>query len=148
MEIDVIRKGVTGGATLGDIFIDGAWYGFTLEDKPSTGEKVHGETRIPSGRYPVVFREVLSGKTKQYRAKSKYKDFFTWHLMLKDVPEYEYVYIHAGNTPEHTLGCILVGYTQDFTKAFIGRSGDCFVELYKVIQQALESGEEVWINVQ
>ncbi|CAL9975597.1 hypothetical protein VPHK469_0006 [Vibrio phage K469] len=150
MEIEVVRKGVAGGtATLGDIYIDGAWMGFTLEDKAEGAEgKIGGVTRIPAGRYPIGFREVLSGKTKQYRAKDKYSSFFTWHIELKDVPNYQYVYIHAGNTPEHTEGCLLVGYTQEWGKPFIGRSGDCFSVIYKRIQTALLSGEEVWINIQ
>ncbi|CAL9955130.1 hypothetical protein VPHD528_0005 [Vibrio phage D528] len=150
MEVEIVRKGVAGGtATLGDIYIDGKWMGFTLEDKPEGDEgKVAGVTRIPAGRYPIGFREVLSGKTKQYRAKAKYADFFTWHLELKDVPNYLYVYIHAGNKPEHTDGCILVGYTQEWGKPFVGRSGDCFTAIYKCIQEALLRGEEVWINIQ
>ncbi|QZI90465.1 hypothetical protein MYOV003v1_p0141 [Vibrio phage 207E48.1] len=149
MEIEVVRKGVAGNATLGDIYIDGEWVGYTLEDKPEGAEgKVMHNTRIPAGRYPIDFRKVLSGKTEQYRAKAKYSEFFTWHLELQNVPNYEYVYIHAGNTPEHTSGCLLVGYTQEWGKPFIGRSGDCFVNVYKRIQDALLNGDDVWINIQ
>lgn len=150
MELNVHRKQVADGtATLGDIFVNDAWYGFTLEDKPmGPNGKVSGETCIPSGRYRIMFREVMSGKTKQYREHKRYGEFFTWHLELQGVPGFDYVYIHAGNTPEHSEGCILVGYTQEYDKAFIGRSGDCFIALYKVVQEALENGEEVWINVQ
>ncbi|AUR97709.1 hypothetical protein NVP1244A_007 [Vibrio phage 1.244.A._10N.261.54.C3] len=149
MELELVSKRVVDGATLGDFYVDGEWVGFTLEDGPEGPEgKIDGKTRIPRGRYPIKFREVLSGKTKQYRNKAKYSSFFTWHLELQDVPNYEYVYIHAGNTPEHTLGCILVGYTQEWDKAFVGRSGDCFSAIYKRVQQALVDGDEVWITVQ
>lgn len=150
MEIDVVRKGIAAGvATLGDIYVDGVWYGYTLEDKAmGPNGKVKGETRIPSGRYPIKYREVMSGKTKQYREHERYGEFFTWHLELQDVPNFDYVYIHAGNKPEHSEGCLLVGFTQEYGKPFIGRSGDCFINLYQTIQEALDSGEEVWINIQ
>mgnify|MGYP007000376319 len=52
-----------------------------------------------------------------------------WHLgmlELQDVPNFEFILVHSGNTDESTAGCYLVGNTQqdlDVSKdGFIGSS--------------------------
>lgn len=119
---------------------------FTLEDQAQL-KKVHGETRIPQGTYEIKLREVLSGLTKKYRAKY---DWFTWHLELQDVPEFDYVYIHIGNNDDHTDACILVGNTCDLTagkNGFIGESTDAFKDFYLTVRPKLEAGERVFIHI-
>ena len=120
---------------------------FTLEDQPNE-PKVPKETRIPAGRYQVKFREELSGLTKKYRGKYPW---FTWHLWLQDVPDFEYVYIHVGNDDDHTDGCILVGDQAVSNVAEEGRilsSVLAYTRLYARVRDALESDEEVWITVE
>ena len=38
-----------------------------------------------------------------------HKGMLPW---VQDVPGFEYILIHTGNTDEHTSGCLLVGDTQ------------------------------------
>ena len=71
-------------------------------------------------------------------------------LHIVDVPNFEYILIHCGNTDEHTAGCLLVGDTQENnnikTNGFIGKSTIAYMRIYPPIAKALESGEEVTIS--
>lgn len=122
---------------------------YTLEDEFRPIEKkVMSETRIPAGCYRITLRKV--GRIHSKYAE-RYKDIHKGTLWLQDVPNFEYILIHTGNTDEHTAGCILVGntQTQNLTKkdGFIGASGDAYERIYPPIANAIEAGEDVWINV-
>lgn len=143
MKITLTRTKQTGDATIGKLVVDNGFQCFTLEDI-GRDTKVHGQTRIPAGTYEVKFRQVLSGKTSQYRAKYPW---FQWHLELQDVPNYQYVYIHVGNKAADTEGCILLGASWDGKSAFIGSSAVAYTTFYKAARKALESGEKVVIEI-
>jgi hypothetical protein len=116
------------------MYIDGTEMCYTLEDivRPD-GEKVHGETAIPAGRY---------------RVDVTFSHHFQRDLpLLMDVPNFEGVRIHPGNTDADTEGCILVG-------TYIGPEGNAITEsraafdrVFPEIRDAIEHGEEVWIEV-
>lgn len=129
--------------TIGYMTFDGKEECFTLEDE-GRNIKVPGETRIFAGRYPVKLRYVDSPMTLKYRKNFPWFDF---HLQIMDVPNFEYVYIHIGNTDEHTDACVLVGETAD-KNGFIGRSKVAYEKLYKKIRPLLDDPEvEVYIDV-
>lgn len=131
--------------SVGELHTDEIKYCVTLEDLPRAYfDKVPGKTRIPQGRYPIRLRQVLSGLTKRYRQRYTW---FTWHLEICDVPFFENVYLHIGNKPEDTDGCVLVGERVLSNRAFITNSTDTYRELYEVLRKALENGEEVWIDI-
>ena len=71
-------------------------------------------------------------------------------LHITDVPGFEYILIHCGNTDEHTHGCLLVGDTQNNNMlekdGFIGRSKNAYKRIYPAIADAIEKGEEVLIE--
>jgi len=144
MEIQLNRGHDTGESTIGIMSVGKDFYP-TLEDTYRE-VKVKGITRIPSGRYQIKYRKVMSGKTTHYR---DLYDWFTWHLWLQDVPNFQYVYIHVGNEARNTDGCILVASTLDRNKKdYIGNSRPAYKDFYKTISQALNDGEEVWITIQ
>jgi hypothetical protein len=114
---------------------------FTLEDE-HRDEKVAGETRIPMGRYKITLRKV-GGFHQRYS--DKFPNMHKGMLWVRDVPGFEYILIHIGNTDEHTAGCLLVGRTADM-KGTVGRSTDAYKDIYPAIAEALEGGEDVWIT--
>ena len=124
--LEVLRYSSGADSTLGLLFINDAngreFLSYTLEDE-FREEKVSAETRIPEGTYDIKLR-TEGGFHNRYSAK-----FGTpWHrgmLHVQDVPEFEYILIHTGNTDEHTMGCLLVAdsSTQNITKdGFVGAS--------------------------
>lgn len=100
--------------TIGKLHIDGEYFCDTLEDA-IRDIKVYGETAIPAGTYKVTI--TLSPR------------FRRWLPLLHDVPYFEGVRIHRGNTAEDTHGCILVG--QNKIKGQVVNSAYTEIELMK-----------------
>ena len=119
---------------------------YTLEDEYRK-EKKYGETRIPNGTYRLALR-----KTGGYHQKysKRFSDIHVGMLHVTDVPGFEYILIHCGNTDEHTAGCLLVGDSQEnnqITKdGFIGKSTQAYKRIYPRIAEAIECGEKVTIT--
>ena len=67
-------------------------------------------------------------------------------LWVRDVPNFEYILIHIGNTDDDTAGCLLVGSTADKDKGFIGSSTTAYKTMYTKVLKALEEEEEVFIT--
>jgi hypothetical protein len=146
MHISVHRLKEDQNSTIGFMKIDGEPMYFTLEDDYDEVKK-HGSTCIPKGTYHINLRDE-GGMTKKYEKKFG-ADFHKGMLHLQDVPNYEWVYIHMGNTHKHTEGCILVGVTGDLSrgKKKVGRSEDAYRQIYPLIRDAILSGEEVVIEI-
>jgi len=119
---------------------------YTLEDE-FRAVKVKKETRIPAGEYQIKLR--TEGGFHQNYSK-KYPSIHKGMLHLQNVPGFEYILIHVGNTDDNTEGCILVGDTssQNIIKdGFIGESGPAYTRIYPPIASALLRGEMVTIKV-
>ena len=67
-----------------------------------------------------------------------------------DVPNFEYILLHCGNTDENTAGCLLLGDSQENNQiikdGFIGKSTNAYKRVYKIISDKLQSGETVSIE--
>lgn len=118
MELKVIRKWKKNEYTIGDLYVDGVWVSNTLEDAVrdlnrngqfDNGErKIPGKTAIPYGRYEVTMK-VKSPKYSNFTKYSWAKKYDGYLPRLLQVPHFEGVLIHAGNTAADTEGCICVG---------------------------------------
>jgi hypothetical protein len=119
---------------------------FTVEDE-HRDEKIAGETRIPAGVYPVTLRD-KGGMTERYR--EKFSHLHRGMLWLRDVPNFEYVYIHIGNTDDNTSGCILVnnGVMKVEDGGYGMSSSLAYVTLYEKIIKAMDTGETVYIVIE
>ena len=106
MKIEVKRIAKRSTYTIGKMYIDGNYFCETLEDvdrginqKDSLDTikkiKVAGDTAIPTGTYKVIVN--MSPKFQRNLPR------------LIDVPGFEGILIHRGNTDKDTAGCILVG---------------------------------------
>jgi hypothetical protein len=134
---------MTSECTIGSIYIDDTFYGFTLEDIFHE-YKQYGKTRIPCGNYEIRYKKVLTNLTKKYRRKFKW---FKWHLELQNVPNYSAVYIHIGNTARDTRGCILVGLGHIHGSSSISSSTTAYKNIYKIISKSLNDNNNVYITV-
>lgn len=106
MELIVKRKTFTDTSTIGELYVDGKFECYTLEDKDRdlkqdqdesyiAKHKVYGETAIPKGRYQVILS--MSNRLKKVLPE------------VLNVKGFQGIRIHSGNIPGDTLGCILVG---------------------------------------
>lgn len=144
MYIQMLRLKDDGKSTIGTFSINGEFETFTLEDTHNE-PKVYGKTRIPSGEYKILLR-------KEGRMNLKYQDRYTEHrgmLWLQDVPNFEWVYIHVGNTEDDTDGCILLGDTCVARKdnQAVQGSSLAYHAFYKKVIEAMDRGEEITIHI-
>lgn len=105
--------------TIGKLYLDGVYMCDTLEDtnrgltQKMTAEeikakKVKSKTCIPFGIYKVTL-DVISSKYSNFN-KYPYVKFCKGKMpRLLNVPGFDGILIHAGNTDKDTEGCILVG---------------------------------------
>ena len=135
MKLELVRRTFGEKATTGDLYIDGVWESFTLEDHVRTGPKVPGETAIPEGVYRVIV-------TPSPRFKRPLP-------LLVNVPGFDGIRIHPGNSHEDTAGCLLVGegVHELSGEPRLTKSVSAFNCLYEKIEEALEAGESVSIYV-
>ena len=150
MKLEVLRFSSGKDSTSGALFsvVEGVktFLCYTLEDE-YRDNKVYSETRIPAGIYEIRFRTVGGFHAKYSK---RFQDIHKGMLHIVDVPGFDYILIHCGNTDEHTAGCLLVGDTQNNNvveeDGFIGRSTAAYKRIYPKIAKALERGEEVTIE--
>jgi hypothetical protein len=91
--------------TVSRVYVDGGFVCFGLEDEYRV-QKLVDETRIPKGVYKVGLR--TAGKHHvQYKA--QFPDIHRGMLHILNVPNFEFILVHCGNTQADTSGCLLVG---------------------------------------
>jgi hypothetical protein len=149
MKIEVLRVSSEADSTSGLVFdvTDGRKFlCYSLEDE-YRNDKVMHETRVPAGTYKILLRKEGGFHGRYVK---KYGDFHKGMLHVQDVPGFEYILIHTGNTDEHTSGCLIVGDSQEnnqlMKNGFIGKSVQSYKRIYAPIAEALENGEEVTIT--
>jgi hypothetical protein len=145
MKIKMIRSFHSDTTTIGTLFVNNIFECFTLEDAVRD-TKIKRKTAIPEGTYDIKYREVVTPMTEKYRKRYK-KMGFKYHLELQNVPNYKYVYIHIGNTPKDTEGCILVGDSLNENTKTLLKSTQAFTRLYPKIRRAFNKGERVSITI-
>lgn len=141
MELRVDRYIHNPEETIGRFYIDGAYQCYTLEDQ-HRDIKVKGDTRIPAGRYEVVLRREGGHHIKYAQ---KFPDIHKGMLHLLNVPNFQFILIHVGNTELDTMGCILVGLTKQAKT--IGQSIAAYKKIYPPIAKALIEGKKVFITI-
>ncbi len=150
MRLQVLRFSSQADCTHGLLFelndIGKHFLCYTLEDE-HRALKVKGETRIPAGTYKIELRKE-GGFHNRYT--KKYPGIHRGMLHVTDVPGFEYILIHTGNTDEHTAGCLIVGDSQEnnliLRDGFVGKSVNAYKRIYPSIAKAIEQGEEVTIE--
>lgn len=141
MIIDLHRKWRKATYSIGVLSIDGVRICETIEDadrglnqtdslESIKAKKVKGKTAIPTGTYEI---------------KITHSPRFKKNLpLLLNVPGYDGVRIHSGNTAEDTEGCILCGKNTEVGK--VTNSRYWTNEVIDQIEHALRN-ERVFINI-
>lgn len=119
MKIAIKRLHKTENSTIGELTIDGKFECYTLEDK-ERDVKIKGDTAIPTGTYKVIINQ-----------SNRFKRLLP---LLINVPNFEGVRIHAGNSNHDTEGCILVGMNRSVD--YITKSRKAFDSLFAKMQKA------------
>ena len=141
-----MRLSSTEHSTMGALYIDGSFVCWTLED-PWRADKVAGITRIHPGLYRLKLR-AEGGMHLQYL--ERYGEMHRGMLWLQDTPEFTWVYVHTGNEPRHSEGCVLVGNTVagSATEGWtIGQSRRAYKRIYPRIAAAIKSGVGAQIRI-
>lgn len=134
MKLRVERLWKKPAYTVGRLFVDGKFFCNTLEDTVrdlSNEKKVYGKTAIPYGEYKVVFN---------------WSPKFGRNLpRLLNVPAFEGILIHPGNTADDSAGCILVGRNTEVGRLTESRyTSD---KLNVLIEDAQRRGESITIEI-
>lgn len=137
--------------TIGRLYINGKYYCDTIEDRDrdlnrngrfDNGEKkVYSETAIPNGTYRITMK-VQSPKFSSYPQYARCKGYLP---RLLDVPSFDGVLIHIGNTAGDSAGCILVGKNTVVGKVLDSKA--TFWPLYDTLKAASDRGETIEITV-
>ena len=134
MKLRVERLWKKPAYTVGRLFVDGKFFCNTLEDTVrdlSNEKKVFGKTAIPYGKYKVVYN---------------WSPKFGRNLpRLLNVPAFEGILIHPGNTADDSAGCILVGRNTEVGRLTESRyTSD---KLNVLIEDAQRRGESITIEI-
>lgn len=130
--------------TIGRLYADGKYVCDTIEDRDrglsqslpvsvNVAKKRKGMTAIPTGRYRVTLG-VQSPKFSKYKSYDWCKGYLP---RLINVPAYDGILIHAGNTAQNTEGCLLVGENKVVGKVL--NSMATLKKLYDVLKGAKDS---------
>lgn len=152
MELLLERKYKKSEYTIGRLYIDGKFFCNTMEDTDRgltqttpindiRRIKVYSRTAIPTGTYKITL-DVVSPK---YSSRQQYKAIDGKLPRLLDVPGFEGILIHIGNTHVDTSGCILVGHNK--ARGQVVNSTSTFNELYSLLLDRKKKGEEIFIKI-
>ena len=138
MRLRLERKAKKPTYTIGKLYVNDAYFCDTLEprDRQLTQQmsaisiqnfKVIGKTAIPTGIYRVEMHMMMKRRC--------------WRPQLMDVPGFSGIFIHEGNKPDETRGCILLG--NNSIKGQVVNSAKYVTALKKAIEECDKRGEKV-----
>ena len=135
MKLTLNRIALRQTYTIGKLYIDGKYFCDTLEDtvrdtnksgKFDNGEKkVKGKTAIPYGTYEIKW--TYSPRFKKYTPQ------------LMNVPSFEGIRIHSGNSSTDTEGCLLLGENKKVGMVLNSRA--TINKFYPIIRKACSKGK-------
>jgi hypothetical protein len=127
MNLTLKRQPRSDGCTLGELFINGTFFCYSLEPDDQGPHPA-----IPLGRYRVII--TLSQR------------FGRRLPLVVDVPGRMGIRFHPGNTADDTDGCILLGNSK--TENAVGQSRKALGAFQSLLSYELERGQTVWLTVE
>jgi hypothetical protein len=120
---------------IGRVYINDELFCYSIEDADRT-TKIKGETCIPYGTYPLDTRN-------SPHFSRTYNHDMIW---VKNVPGFEFILIHWGNTISDTEGCLIIGDKIGIVnqKDAVLNSRATYLKFYsKVITQIVTGGQSI-----
>jgi hypothetical protein len=147
MLIELFRHTFTEASTIGTLRIgQKSWHSIEDKDRGLTQQmplseiqkvKVYGMTCIPYGMYKVMITQSARF------TRMKGRPIFMPQLI--NVPGFEGIRIHPANLASQLEGCIAPG--KGSAKDKVTESRTAYSELLALINTAIKTGEEVWIDI-
>ena len=134
MKLTLKRIALRPTYTIGKLYIDDVYFCDTIEDTvrdinkngkfDNREKKIHSKTAIPYGIYEIKW--TYSPRFKKYTPQ------------LMNVPSFEGIRIHAGNTSADTEGCVILGENKQVGKVLNSRA--TINKFYPIIKEACSKG--------
>ncbi len=154
--LTVLRNDFGADSTRSKLFLWDKHDGYAVEDEIRS-VKVHGETAVPYGRrllgtrispkFSAAFLYSKSAnKLIEPKEKSLFPEITDWMqhelIWIMDVPGFQYVLLHWGNTDDDTDGCLIVGSGLGIVKGQSGviNSRNYYKQLYCKIYPLIKAG--------
>ena len=155
MELTLKRIALRSEYTIGKLYVDGKYVCDTIEDtvrdldkdgKFANGEvKIPGKTAIPYGRYEITMK-VKSPKYSNFSKYSWAKKYDGYLPRLLNVPYFDGVLIHVGNSALDSEACVLVGENKVVGKVI--NSVNTFRKLMdEYLVPAKKRNEQIYIDI-
>lgn len=153
MRLKLIRTYNNDKYCIGHLYIDGLYFCDTLEDtdrglvssmplKQLQAIKIKTKTAIPTGEYAITLNTV----SPKYSKKQFFNKLCKGKMpRLLNVPAYDGILIHTGNSATDTDGCLLVGLNK--VKGGLVKSTETFVKLYDVLSKTNAEHEGIYIEI-
>ena len=141
MESKIIRVAQGKESTLSQLYINGIFQCYLLEDKIRE-VKIASQTAIPKGVFSLKLN-TIGAKNVDYK-----KAFGKLHegmIEISGLPNFSFVYIHIGNTIKDTAGCPLCGFGFQFAEGDFKITQS--IAAYKMIYPKLVALAKVENNV-
>jgi hypothetical protein len=145
MRLLLIRTHANERATFGKLYADGRFLCYTLEDVireqigvPVADWKIKTATAIPSTAYTGQPYRVALETSPKYGADCP---------TVVDVPGFQYIRMHAGNTEGDTEGCILLGAAINDAGIVGGTSRPAVDLVRRVLVMARDVRDPVWLDI-
>ena len=118
---------------IGRVFVQDQHFCYSIEDAHRT-TKVPGQTCIPDGTYPLATRW-----SPKFSPKNQHD-----MIWVKNVPDFEFILIHTGNTVDDTDGCLIIGGKIGVIngKDAVLNSKATYRKFYEHVIEAVQAGGE------
>ena len=153
MKLTLKRIALRDSYTIGKLYVNGVYLCDTCEDVVrdlnkdgdlnDAGEgKVYAKTAIPYGLYEITMKV----KSPKFSQRSAYNWCSGYLPRLLNVPHFEGILIHAGNSADSSAGCLIVG--ENKVKGQVINSMATLKKLVPILKRASDNGEKIWISIE
>tara|TARA_R110001632_G_scaffold67464_1_gene158444 strand:+ start:1810 stop:2277 length:468 start_codon:yes stop_codon:yes gene_type:complete len=148
MLVEIKRFSDNGKTTLSNLFINGEFQCFGVEDTKRY-VKIKHETCIPNGMYDLILRNEGSFND---RYKRKYSNIHEGMLcvvnsdnykLITESMSFQYILFHIGNSHKHSSGCYLMNDQVNALTHIGSSSANAYKRVYPIMANHLINGGKI-----